>query len=127
MSDPVPNRRLLLVDDEVAFARTLAKRIALRGYACDVAHDGREGLRKLHERSYFALLLDLRLPDLSGQEVLPLALEARPGLPVVIVTAHGNPSDEADCLAGGAVAFLNKPIRLDRLIALLSDLESVDA
>ena len=126
MSAPIPTRRVLLVDDEKAFARTLAKRIALRGYPCDVANDGREGLRKLEREMYLAMLLDLRLPDLPGQEVLPLALAAQPGLPVIIITAHGGDAEKEECMALGAIAFLGKPIRLDGLIEALSDLERVD-
>jgi CheY-like chemotaxis protein len=68
------------------------------------------------------MVLDLRLPDIEGAEVLRLAKDRRPHLPVVILTAHGTDEDERECMGAGAAAFLRKPVKLDDLVRLLQRL-----
>ena len=115
---------MMLVDDERRFVDSLARRLSIRGYASRVAYDGESALRALDEGGYLAMVLDLRLPDLHGTEVLARALRMTPSLAVIILTAHGNQEDERLCMARGAVAFLNKPLQLDRLLELLTGLEA---
>lgn len=111
---------ILLVDDEPGFVITLAKRLHLRGYRCRVVHDGGSALAAVDEGRFCGMLLDLRLPDLGGAEVLRRARVKDPDLPVIIMTAHGTDPDEAECLAAGACAFLAKPVDLDEIVGLLA-------
>ena len=111
---------ILIIDDERTFADTLAKRLSVRGIECAVAYDGRTGLRLLAEKLFSGLVLDLRLPDLDGCEVLRRAMRLHPRLPVVILTAHGSDEDERECIKNGATAFLHKPADLSRLVRLLA-------
>ena len=110
----------LLVDDEPGFARTLAKRMRLRGYECVVADDGTSALRLLAEGPFLGVLLDLRLPDIPGAEVLRRVKAREPDLPVIIMTAHGTDDDERECLEAGASAFLSKPVDIDEIVHLLA-------
>ncbi len=115
---------LLIVDDEPGFARTLAKRLRLRGYECVVANDGMSALLLQRIRSFAGVLLDLRLPDVRGAEVLRRMREREPDQPVIIMTAHGTDRDERECVELGAGAFLAKPVDLDQIVSLLSQLGS---
>ena len=110
---------ILLVDDEPGFARTLAMRLRLRGFECVVAGDGITAL-DMHEGGAFShVLLDLRLPDVPGADVLRVLKERDPDLPVVIITAHGTDIDEKACMALGASAFMSKPVDIDEIVSQL--------
>ena len=115
--DPV-----LVVDDESSFARTLAKRLQLRGLDCVVAFDGGSALDALERGRFRGMLLDLRLPDLDGAEVLRRARARHHDLPVIIMTAHGTEEDRVECLQAGACAFLAKPVDLEEIVGRLSHL-----
>jgi len=110
---------VLIVDDEPGFARVLGKRLRLRGFECDLAPDGETALARLREGTYVAVLLDLRLPDIPGCEVLRRLRTRKPNLPVFIITAHGTGVDRKECLASGADLFLTKPVDVDEIAGYL--------
>jgi two-component system, OmpR family, response regulator len=110
---------LLIIDDERGFADILAKRMEIRGCSCCVRYTGREGIDML-ERSRFALVvLDLRLPDMYGTEVLREIKTKSPDTPVIILTAHGSEEDRVECMESCAFGFFNKPLEIDRLLTIL--------
>jgi DNA-binding NtrC family response regulator len=111
---------VLIIDDERTFADTLAKRLSLRGVDCRVAYYGRTGLALIQETHFTGVVLDLRLPDIEGADVLLRIVQTQPDLPVVVVTGHGNDKDEQKCMEIGATAFLHKPVDLNQLVRLLS-------
>lgn len=111
---------ILLIDDERSFADTLAKRLLLRGFECAVAYDGRSGIALAQKVPFVGLVLDLRLPDLNGIEVLRRIRVADPNLTVVILTAHGTEQDEQECMRLGATAFLHKPVNLTQLVSFFA-------
>ncbi|MEJ2639735.1 MAG: response regulator [Desulfosarcinaceae bacterium] len=114
---------LLIVDDEERYAEMLARRLALRGLACEVRYDGKTALELLAEVPVPAIILDLRLPDLYGTEVLREIKRSRPETVVLILTGHGTETDRQRCLALGAHAFMNKPLDIDRLLAILAGIK----
>jgi DNA-binding response OmpR family regulator len=111
---------ILVVDDEPGFARTLAKRLGLRGHRCVVAHDGTAALDAFEPGAFRGMLLDLRLPDLGGAEVLRWVRDRDPAFPVIVMTAHGTEEDRVECLEAGARAFLAKPVDIDEIVVLLA-------
>jgi CheY-like chemotaxis protein len=66
------------------------------------------------------VILDLRLPDLYGTEVLTRIKQCRPETAVIILTGHGTEKDREQCMAHGAHSFINKPLDIDRLIAIMA-------
>ena len=110
---------VLLVDDEVVFADSLAERLNLRGFKTLVAYNGLSALDLFDEHKPGLVVLDLRLPDLDGTEVLLHMKKRDPGVRVVIITGHGSEEDRDRCTKLGAAAFLNKPVRLQTLVAAL--------
>jgi DNA-binding response OmpR family regulator len=110
---------VLIVDDERTFADTLAKRLSLRGIDCVVAYDGRAGLQLVDDTALTAVVLDLRLPDIDGVEVLRRIADRDRSLPVIIITGHGTDEDKQQCMSIGAAAFLHKPVDLTLLVKLL--------
>jgi DNA-binding response OmpR family regulator len=118
-------RTVLLVDDERAFAETLAKRLRLRGFECVIAETGTAGLESHTQGVFLGVLLDLRLPDMPGGEVLRALKEREPGLPVIIITAHGTDRDEEECFDSGASGFLSKPVDIDEIVCRLNSIGRV--
>ena len=114
---------LLIVDDEERFANMLARRLNLRGCACEVCYRGQEALDVLERQSFFLVLLDLHLPDIYGTEVLSRIRNRRLTTPVIVLTGHGTEDDRKKCLELGAYDFIHKPIGIDKLMAILEKIE----
>lgn len=121
------HNKILIVDDEQRYADMLARRLTLRGLTCQVCYDGRTAI-DLHASEPFALvILDLRLPDLYGTEVLTRIKQSRPVTEVVILTGHGTDRDREQCMKIGANAFINKPVDIDQLITIMSQIKEKSA
>lgn len=114
---------LLIVDDEQRYADMLARRLRLRGLTCTVRYDGTTALDAVTETHFPAVILDLRLPDLYGVEVLKRIKACRPETSVIILTGHGTDKDRKRCMSLGADAFMNKPLDIDRLLVIMAGLK----
>jgi len=115
-------RNLLIVDDEEKFADMLARRLELRGCSCTVCFDGRSAMESLDEMDYLLILLDLRLPDLYGVDVLKQIRRIKPDIPVIIVTGHGTEKDRIACMDLGAHDFLHKPLEINTLMSIVDSI-----
>jgi DNA-binding NtrC family response regulator len=113
---------LLIVDDERRFADMLAKRLNLRGCNCEVCYSGREALNILQRKNFFLVILDLHLPDLYGSEVLKEIKKISAETPVIILTAHGTEKDRQECMKIGAFDFMQKPLVIEKLMAILAQI-----
>jgi len=111
---------VLIVDDERRYADMLARRLQLRGLICTVCYDGQSAIDINTHESFAMIILDLRLPDLYGTEVLARIKQCRPEAQVVILTGHGTDKDRDRCMQSGAHAFLNKPVDIDHLVKIMS-------
>jgi DNA-binding response OmpR family regulator len=111
---------ILIVDDEKRYANMLAKRLNLRGCVCEVCYSGEQALEIVKHKQFFLTLLDLRLPDIYGTEVLTRMKACCAGMPVIILTAHGTQEDRQECLRKGAYAFMHKPLGIEALMIILA-------
>ncbi len=109
-----PKVRVLLVEDEVIFARAVAKRLQQAGYDCEHAatlEDGRELVRQMVPD---LVLLDMRLPDGNGLDLLPELVSK--GIAVISMTAYGEVTDAVYAMKLGATDYLKKPVDLEELL-----------
>ncbi len=113
--------RVLLVDDESQFVEALAERLQLRGFDTLVANDGPGALDLLEKDRVALVVLDLRMPEMDGLEVLRRIREKWPTTQVIIATGHGDEEDRRKCLELGAFAFLSKPVNIKELSHLLKE------
>jgi two-component system OmpR family response regulator len=109
--------RVLVVEDEQDLARTLARALEEEDFAVDLAEDGEDGLFKIKETPYDAVILDLMLPRMDGWQVLAAVREAGIRTPVLILTARDLIADRVRGLNLGADDYLIKPFALAELIA----------
>ena len=110
---------ILLVDDEEKFVDMLAKRLELRGVISEVAYDGESAIGLMKKNSHPLVVLDLRLPDFSGTDILRQIKKNHPKAFVIMLTGHGSETDRAVCIQMGASEFLNKPVKIDELTRLI--------
>jgi signal transduction histidine kinase len=105
--------RLLLVDDEDEFRQTLAKRLARRGLVADQAADGEQCLAILENKAMDVVVLDVKMPGMTGIEVLRHIAAAYPKTEVILLTGQASASDGVEGIKSGAFDYLMKPIELE--------------
>jgi len=111
--------RILLVEDKDSLRQMLATAIKRSGYTVDEAADGPVAIEKIRKRPYHLVITDLRLPNLSGLEVLRAQREADPSIPVLIMTAFGTIEEAVEAIKDGAFDFLTKPVDITHLSLLI--------
>jgi len=111
--------RILLVEDKDSLRQMLATAIKKSGYSVDEAADGPVAIEKIRKRPYHLVITDLRLPNLSGLEVLRAQREADPTIPVLIMTAYGTIEEAVEAIKDGAFDFLPKPVDIAHLSLLI--------
>ncbi len=107
---------LLLIDDEPNILTTLRRALEIEGYAVDVAGSGKIGLEKLGEREFDLVLVDVRMPDLGGLEVLERVKQDHPDVPVVMMSGHATIETAVQATKLGAVDFLEKPLSSEKVL-----------
>lgn len=107
--------KVLLIDDEDEFVRTLAERLALRGYATRIASDGESGINRVVNEAFDVVLLDLMMPGLSGLDTLKQLKSINKDLPVILLTGHGSTKEGMEGMRMGAFDFLMKPLDINDL------------
>ena len=114
MSNALP--AVLLIDDDVALAESLARLLLLDGFLLEAVHNGASGLKSAMSGRYALVLLDVTLPDADGRKLLRL-IRAKSDVPVIMLTARGDDADRIEGLEGGADDFLPKPFNPRELTA----------
>lgn len=108
-------RRILVVDDESTIRLALSRFLKSRGFAVDLADSGESALEQLGREQYALMLCDLRMPGLSGLEVVPRALHADENLGIIMLTAVNDAASATEALGSGAFDYLTKPVELPDL------------
>ncbi len=121
-SDPVA--RILIIEDDEEMRSLLEDFLKGEGYEAESALNGFEGLRKLAQDTFDLVLTDVRMPGLTGLEVLSAIKRVQPEVPVMVITAFGSEEIHHRSLERGASGYLEKPIRFLELKALISRLVS---
>ena len=115
----IESKQILLVDDDAKMLRVLSLRLESEGYQVAAASSGQDAIDQLDQVRPQFVLADLRMPDMDGIELLARVQERKPGLPVAILTAHGDIPEAVRATNAGAVDFLTKPIDRDKLLDCL--------
>jgi DNA-binding response OmpR family regulator len=112
--------RLLLVDDEQGFVDVLSKRLAKRGIHTTRAFSGSDGIRLLRRDDFDVAVLDLKLGDMDGIEILKIFKKMDPDMPVIMLTGHGSEKASREGIRFGAFDYLTKPHELAELVAKIN-------
>ncbi len=111
--------KLLVVDDDAGHRQMLQTVLADQGYAIDTAADGHQALRAVTGGFFDLILMDLKMPGLSGIEALEKILTLNPKIPVIMMTAYASVTTAIEALKKGAYDYLNKPLDIEELKLLV--------
>ena len=118
-ADGPPSPRVLVVDDEASIRDSLRMILEYEGYRVDEAASGAEALARAAEGRPDAVLLDVKMPEMDGLEVLSAFRERGYEMPVLIISGHGDVSTAVDATRRGAFDFFEKPLRRERVLVWL--------
>jgi len=113
--------RVLLVDDEEEFVKSLSERMKMRDLESDVALTGEQALKSMDEDLPDVMVLDLKMPGMDGMEVLRRAKKAYPNVQIIMLTGHGSDKDEQEARRLGVFEYLQKPVAIEKLMKTIAE------
>ncbi len=117
-TDPI---RLLIVDDEVGFVNILAKRLSRRNMEVTSAYTGTDAIQILRKQDFDVAVLDLKMEEMDGIEVLKIFKKMDPKMVVIMLTGHGSEKAAREGIEFGAFDYLTKPCELEDLLAKIRE------
>lgn len=113
--------RLLIVDDEARFLNTLSQRLSMRDFDVTPVTNGFEAIEIARQKEFDLALVDLKMPGMSGEEVLDTLKAEHPDVEVVILTGHGSIDSAVQCTRAGSHSYLQKPCETEELLQVLQE------
>ena len=113
--------KLLLVDDEQAYVNVLANRLRKRNISVSKAYSGAEAIQTVRNEDFDVAVLDLKMEDMDGIEVLKVLRTMDPKLVVIMLTGHGSAAAAREGIQSGAFDYLTKPCELDELLEKIQE------
>ena len=111
--------KLLLVDDEKSFVEVLFKRLSKRNINVTTAFSGAEGIQALRKEDFDVAVLDLKMGDMDGLEVIKIFKKMYSKMEVIILTGHGTEQAVREGMKSGALAYLSKPCDFKELLSII--------
>ncbi len=113
--------RILIVDDDESIRITIEIILKSEGYAVDVAANGSDAIKKSETTAYNVVLIDIRLPDMDGIELLTRMRDSVPKVRKIILTGYPSMQNAVEAVNRNADAYLVKPVNLDELLELIRE------
>jgi two-component system NtrC family response regulator len=113
--------RVLLVDDEKELTDYMQKRLAKKGFAVKAVNCGRDAIQEGEQQLYDVAVVDLRMPEMDGIEVLTGLKDLQPFLQVIMLTGHGSMESALEAGRHDAFRFLVKPYEFDKLVVAIRE------
>ena len=104
-------QRILIIEDDTEINNMMAEALQKAGYQCTQAFSGTEALMCLHRESYVLAVMDLMLPGMAGEELMP-RLKEQQDIPVIVVSAKDSLDSKVNMLVSGADDYLTKPFEI---------------
>ena len=112
-------KRILIVDDDQAILKSLADYLSMKGYAVETAKTGKEAIEKSHSQFFNLAVLDIKLPDIEGTQLLNKMHETEPRMIKIMLTGFPNMTSAVESLNKRADAYLIKPVEPGKLLRLV--------
>lgn len=112
---------VLVVDDEEQFLDVFSKRLEGRGLKVDKATTGEEALKRVKDKDFDTIILDMLMPGISGLDTLKRLKEENPDAQIIILTGHATVEKGVEAIKAGAVDFLEKPVDINKLLDKIGD------
>jgi len=114
-------KSILIIDDDESACRMLSLLLGKRGYEMETAGTGKEALEKVRQRFFNVALLDIRLPDMEGVELLEPLKRMHPDIAIIVLTAYASVETAMQAVNKGAQAYITKPFDVTELLAILTE------
>jgi PAS domain S-box-containing protein len=111
--------RILIIDDDPGTCQSIGDVLELRGFAVETATAGHRALDALAARPVDAAILDIKLPDIPGLELMRTIRTSHPGIEIIVITGHASISNAIQAINGSAFAYLTKPFDMDHLMVVV--------
>jgi len=111
--------KILAIDDEQSIRESLKEILEYEKHVVDLASNGEEGIQMFQDDKYDAVLLDIKMPQMDGIEVLDKLIASSPDIPVIMISGHGTIDTAVESIKKGAFDFIEKPLDLNRLLVTL--------
>lgn len=111
--------KILVIDDQKSIRNTLKDILEYESHEVILAENGPEGLEQFEARKFDVVLLDIKMPEMDGMEVLEKMMQTAPDIPVIMISGHGNIDTAVDAIKKGAYDFIEKPLDLNRLLVTI--------
>jgi len=116
--------RILIIEDDEEMRSLLEDVLGEEGFKTESVSNGSEGLRKVTKEPFDLILTDIRMPGLTGLDILPAIKRLQPEASVIVITAFGNEEIHRRSVEKGAAGYLEKPIHMDKLKTLVHEMVS---
>ncbi len=117
------NKRILVIDDEENMRYMLRLTLEDEGYDVELASDGEEGVEKVHQLHFDFVICDIKMPKISGLQVLASVIESSPNIPVIMISAYGSVDSAIEAMKHGAYDYVMKPFKQDEILLTLKKAE----
>lgn len=114
---PGGHARILVVDDEVSIRELLSHFLSARGFHCDSAAGAEAALQRVHREPFDLVISDIRMPEVTGLQLLDQLQSAFPALPVIMITAVADLDTAVDAMKQGAADYITKPFDLSKVVS----------
>ena len=115
--------KILIVDDNKTFLSQMKKYLTLKNFDVDVAYRGKDALKML-TKGYDAVLVDLKIPDISGIEIMREARRKGIKTNFIVITGYGEVESAVEAMKLGAIDYIQKPFDIDKLLQILDKIKS---
>jgi len=113
--------RILVIDDDEDIRKVLSEILKDKGYNADSAETGGEAIRKTWKKFYNLALIDIKLPDMNGVELLTKIRETKPKMRKIIITGYPTLKNAVEALNKGADAYIMKPLDIAKVLATIKE------
>jgi DNA-binding response OmpR family regulator len=113
--------RILIVDDDETIRKSITTVLEEKGYLVDTAENGRAAIRKSEKEVYNLALIDIRLPDMDGVQLLTALKETAPKMVKIIITGYPSLQNAVEAVNKGADGYIVKPIKMGELLAMIKE------
>jgi two-component system NtrC family response regulator len=113
--------RILVIDDDENITKVVAAILRDKGYSVDIAGSGNEAIKKTQKNHYDLMLIDIRLPDMEGTELLTKILDTTPKIRKIIVTGYPTLNNAVTAVNKGADAYVMKPFDVEKMLATVKE------
>jgi len=113
--------RILIVDDDEAICKSITTVLEEKGYLADTAENGRAAIRKSDKEVYNLALIDIRLPDMDGVQLLTALKETTPKMVKIIITGYPSLQNAVEAVNKGADGYIVKPIKMGELLTMIEE------